>query len=115
MAEAMIIAGIAILFVLAAAELICIFTVENEECEESLSERMFTVMLYRKEDESFCSTLKAFLRERFWQEDIYFNTVYVVNVDVPEEMASEVKEICESRRDLVYITAKELLIKIECS
>ncbi len=99
-----VVAGIIILAIIAAAELISIFTEGVKGDMDS-----FTVLVYRKGDENFPKRLKAFLRERCWQEDIYFGQVYVVNTGVPEDEADEVIGLCSKRQDLIYITLDEFI------
>lgn len=103
-----VVAGIIILVIIAAAEFISIFT-ENVKGEADF----FTVLVYRKNDKNFSVRLKAFLRERCWQEDIYFGRVYVVNADASENEAGEVIRLCSERQDLIYITLDEFIKLIE--
>ncbi len=103
-----VVAGIIILAIIAAAELISIFK-DNVKGEID----SFTVLVYRKNDKNFIVRLKAFLRERCWQENIYFGRVYVVNTDVSEDEAGGVIRLCNERQDLIYITLDEFIKLIE--
>ena len=106
MAGGVVIAGIVILTVLAAVELVYTFTVPSgSQCDEDA----FTVLVYRKDDKEFCRFLKAFIRQRYWLESGVVRKIYVVNTDVPEEMSEEVRAVCRKRRDVVYCGGEEFL------
>ncbi len=106
MAGGVVIAGIVILTVLAAVELVYIFTVPPDSYSESDT---FTVLVYRREDKDFCRFLKAFIRQRYWMDTGIFRRIYVVHMDVPEEMSGDVRTVCRKRQDIVYCSGREFL------
>lgn len=106
MAGGVVIAGIVILTVLAAVELVYIFTVPSGM---QYDDDTFTVLVYRRDDKEFYRFLKAFIRQRYWLDTGVFRKIYVVHMDVPEDASEEVRAVCRKRRDILYCSGEEFL------
>ncbi|MBQ8514142.1 MAG: hypothetical protein IJ496_01955 [Ruminococcus sp.] len=101
MVDGLVIAGIVILCVMAAAELVYIFFIPAKEGEET-EPKVFTVLLYRQDDENFAGYLREFLSRARWMDGESLSRIYVVHENIPEEQSESVRRICEREQGLVY-------------
>ena len=102
-----VIAGIIVLCLLAAAVLIHVFVVPIRPLEEELKE--FTVLVYRPEDKNFEYKLLDILSKLRWTEPCFYSEIYIVHINVPDEQSESVRKICSIRRNLIYINIDEFI------
>lgn len=102
-----VIAGIIVLCLLAAAVLIHVFVVPIRPLEEELKE--FTVLVYRPEDKNFENKLIDILSQLRWTEPCFYSEIYIVHINVPDEQSEAVRKICSVRRNLIYISIDEFI------
>ena len=101
MVDGLVIAGVLILCVLAAAELVYIFFLPDKRADAP-EHRTFTVLVYRREDADFAAYLRSFLSRVRWMEGAPLSEIYVVHLDVPEAQSAEVRAVCEKESSLIY-------------
>ncbi len=102
---------IIVLCLLAAVMLAYIFLFPYRPFEEEL--KTFTVMVYRKDNIHFDKQLLEILSQLKWTEPCFCNEIYVVHMNVPDSCSYNVRRICESRENLIYMSIDEFKNSLE--
>lgn len=107
MVGGIVIAGIIISCLFAAAVLVHIFIVPIGSLEEEL--KAFTVLVYRQDDELFEAKLRRMLSQLRWIEPCFYSEIYIVHMNVPDVQSESVREMCNAKKNLVYISMDEFI------
>lgn len=104
-------AVIIVLCLLASVMLVYIFFFPYHPFEEEL--KAFTVLVYREDDVHFEKQLLEILSQLRWTEPCFCNEIYIVHMNVPENCSLNVRKICSSRKNLIYISIDEFKNSLE--
>ncbi len=104
-------AAIIVLCIFAAIMLVYIFFFPYHPFEEEL--KAFTVIVYRKEDVHFDRELLETLSQLRWTETCFYSEIYIVHMNVPDDCSCQVRKICESRKNLIYISIDDFKNSLE--
>lgn len=111
MAGAIVMSAIIILIFIAAVEAINVYHSSEWSQREEL--KAFTVLVYRRDDAFFEKELLSLLSQLRWTEPCFCSEIYVVHINVPEEQSVNVRELCSSRENIVYISMEDFVKMLE--